>query len=185
MKDEAPAKRVGGGGCHSRSPAHSAAITVPAAASPAGRRHPPRRHGGAQRSLRARRPTLTCRRAETQRSLDYTGAEGRDGGEKDGLARDRETTVPLSTLLSSQHTLRAPLSTAAAKPPSESSGKVRVRQAQRARFSAIATGRGKPSLKTLRVLPCSLSLRDSEHAEFGSDILIVFQDRVFNESTFL
>lgn len=43
MKDEAPARKVGGGGggCHSRSPAHSAAITVPEAASPAGRRHPP------------------------------------------------------------------------------------------------------------------------------------------------
>lgn len=88
MKDEAPAKRVGGGGCHSRSPAHSAAITVPAAASPAGRRHPSKRHGGVLRRLGARRPTLTCRRAETQRSPDYTGAEGRDGGEKDGLVRD-------------------------------------------------------------------------------------------------
>lgn len=77
MKDEAPAKKVGGGGggCHSRSPAHSAAITVPEAASPAGRRHPPRRHGGAPRSPGARAPDAHLPlRGDTEKP-------GRDRGE--------------------------------------------------------------------------------------------------------
>lgn len=79
MKDEAPARKVGGGGgCHSRSPAHSAAITVPEAASPAGRRHPPRRHGGC--AAKPGSPRAGRSPAAARRHRDAPTGQGRRGG---------------------------------------------------------------------------------------------------------
>lgn len=78
MKDEAPARRVGGGGgCHSRSPAHSAAITVP--------RPPPRpaaatRPGDRGCAAKPGNPRAPRSPATARRHREARAGQGRRGG---------------------------------------------------------------------------------------------------------
>lgn len=136
MKDEAPGEEGGRRRLSARVPLLTALPLLCAeAASPAGRRHRPRRRGGwgAKPGEPARR-TLTCHGAQTQQSSrppplpDGTGAAGRgERGVRGAGYGIRKTTVLQIARFSypPPPTLRAP-SFATSNPPSESNGRVRV-----------------------------------------------------------
>lgn len=87
MKDEAQARRVGGGGgCHSRSPAPSAAITAPRPPPPPAAATRPGDLGGALRNLGARalHAHLPPRGDTEKPGPDRVGGEGGRGQGKTG-----------------------------------------------------------------------------------------------------
>lgn len=143
----------------SRSPAHSAAITVRRGRLPGRPPPPPGGHGGA----RSKAPPLTCSRGSR---TDQAAAAGRDGVRGGGRAGGGlgEPGVLQGSGLCPTHALRSALSAPCTHTPAGCNGPVQVTASVGRHASRIA----KPLQSIVKVMhhPAHLSMRQSQFPEF-------------------